>query len=299
MASGTGAVLPPGSLLAREEFLAIAEADAEGTETRIFLADTLHPDDILRHFRDSLETERQVSWEPREAAVVARQVERLGAVIVTERHLDPSDDELLPPMLEGIRQMGLEVLPWTKEHLSLRARSEWLRMSGLAPAGWPDMSDAHLFATVGTWLAPFLRGCRRRDHLHSIPLGAALKSLLGPGLLRELDRLAPATVLLPRGTRVHLEYTGERHPVLAVRVQDLFGVAATPAIADGAVPVVLHLLSPARRPLAVTGDLRSFWTTTYPTIRPQMKSRYPKHQWPEDPMKPPITTSRGKQHPPR
>jgi ATP-dependent helicase HrpB len=126
-----------------------------------------------------------------------------------------------------------------------------------------------------------------------VPLKAALESIFSPEQFRELDRLAPASFRLPSGASIHFQYTEDRHPILAVRVQDLFGVTTTPTVAHGTIPVVLHMLSPARRPLAVTGDLRSFWTTTYPTIRQQMKSRYPKHQWPENPMAPGTASGRG------
>ena len=181
--------------------------------------------------------------------------------------------------------MGLDALPWNSSCRGLQARSEWLRLHQLVAADWPELSDQRLLETLSEWLAPFVEGISRRKELERIDLAGALKAQFSSRQLTELDRLAPTWIVVPSGSRIPLSYTTNPEPVLAVRLQEMFGQASTPTIAGGRVHVVLHLLSPASRPLAVTKDLTSFWQQTYPVVRTQMRARYPKHYWPEDPMK--------------
>ena len=284
MVSGTGALLPPGSPLAREQFLAIGDTDGLGSDVRVFLAARLTREVVEEAFSDSIEERNEVRWVPEKEAVVARRIRTLGSLILSEGASQPGSAEGRAAMIEGILQMGPASLPWTKETRSLQHRSEWLRTSGLAPQPWPDLSDATLLTTAETWLAPFLAGIWQRTQLQKINLSAALDSHFRRDQRHALDRLAPSHLTLPSGSRIALQYEGVETPVLAVRLQELFGQTETPRIGAGAVIVVVHLLSPARRPLAVTRDLRSFWATTYPALRPQLRSRYPKHSWPEDPL---------------
>jgi ATP-dependent helicase HrpB len=186
-------------------------------------------------------------------------------------------------MLEGIRTMGLDVLPWSREAVAFRARSEWLRTRRLVPEDWPDLSEGHLLALLPAWLGPFLGNVSRRAHLASLDLAAILRARFSFRQLKELDRLAPEAVTVPTGSRIRLDYASGDQPVLAVRLQEMFGQSETPAVGGGDVNVLLHLLSPAGRPLAVTQDLPSFWRNAYPEVRKQMRGRYPKHVWPEDP----------------
>jgi ATP-dependent helicase HrpB len=279
MVSGTGALLPSGSTLAREQFLAIGDTDGIGSEVKVFLASRITREEILRNFADRIESRDEVRWVPDKEAVVARRIQSLGSLVLSEGASQPAGPEARAAMIEGIRQIGLSSLPWTKETRSLQHRSEWLRK---IRADWPDMSDEGLLRTADAWLSPFLGGIFQRAQLQKINLRAALHSLLRPDQHHRLDQLAPSHLTLPSGSRIPLQYEGE--PVLAVRLQELFGQTDTPRIADGRVEVVIHLLSPARRPLAVTKDLRSFWTTTYPELRNQLRARYPKHFWPENPL---------------
>jgi ATP-dependent helicase HrpB len=279
MVSGTGALLPSGSTLAREQFLAIGDTDGIGSEVKVFLASRITREEILRNFADRIESRDEVRWVPDKEAVVARRIQSLGSLVLSEGASQPAGPEARAAMIEGIRQIGLSSLPWTKETRSLQHRSEWLRK---IRADWPDMSDEGLLHTADAWLSPFLEGIFQRAQLQKINLRAALHSLLRPDQHHRLDQLAPSHLTLPSGSRIPLQYEGE--PVLAVRLQELFGQTDTPRIADGRVEVVIHLLSPARRPLAVTKDLRSFWTTTYPELRNQLRARYPKHFWPENPL---------------
>jgi ATP-dependent helicase HrpB len=203
-------------------------------------------------------------------------------IVLDEQHLDVAPDTARNVILEVVRSMGLTCLTWSPECRALRVRSEWLRRSGHAPAPWPDLSDEGLTTDLAGWLGPHLDGVTRKQQLERLDTRMILKKHLGHRRIAELDRLAPATHAVPTGSRITLEYDPE--PVLAVKLQEMFGEAATPAVAGGTVPVLIHLLSPAGRPLAVTRDLPSFWKNVYPEVRKEMRGRYPKHPWPEDPM---------------
>jgi ATP-dependent helicase HrpB len=266
MAGGSGAVLPHGSPLARELFLSIAEVDGVGTEVRVFLAAAIHEDDLEIVVADRARWEDDVRWDPAEQCVVARRVRRLGALVLGEKRAPPDRERDAIIMLEGITAMGLDVLPWDERSTAFRHRSEWVRSLGLASADWPDMSDSCLVRTLRDWLGPHLGGVTRRAHL------------------RELDRLAPEVIQVPTGSRIRVGYSPGAPPVMAVRLQELFGQVDTPCVGGGAVPVLVHLLSPAGRPLAITRDLQSFWLNAYADVRKEMRGRYPKHHWPEDPL---------------
>ena len=283
MVSGTIAVVPAGSPLARQEYLAIGDVDGIGAEVRVRLAAAVDQESLEQIFKDHIVVEEEIRWNQEEGVVVARQMERLGNIVLGERSLDRRDDRGARGLAWGVRQLGLESLPWTKETRSFRERSEWLRKKGFVSAGWPDMSSETLLATLEVWLLPFLAGKWKRDHLASLDLHAVLQARFSYDQLQELDRMAPSHLRLPSGSRVPLDYAAGDQPVLGVRLQELFGQLETPRIAGGKVPVLLHLQSPARRPLAVTQDLQSFWMTVYPEIRTQMRARYPRHFWPEDP----------------
>ncbi len=284
MSGGTGAVIPAWSPLAREEFLSIADVDGTGSEVRVFLAAALSKKDLMETFSASLRSSDEIRWDPLEEAVVARRAQRLGAIVVSEQQIPPRGPTIRAAMLDGIRHLGLSALPWDDAARAFRNRSEWLRTHGFVPADWPDVSNASLTAQLEMWLEPFLDGITRRQHLSRLSVGTALRSLFTRSQLRDLDLLAPPAIRVPTGSTIILDYGAGDQPVLAVRLQEMFGQRETPAVAAGRVNVLLHLLSPAGRPLAVTGDLPSFWKTTYQNIRRQMQARYPKHHWPEDPM---------------
>jgi ATP-dependent helicase HrpB len=284
MVNGAGAVLPEGSLLTREEFLAVADVDGIGTDVRVFLAAPLGRDDLVEAFHESIVEEEQVFWNQADESVVARQVRRLGAITVGEQASVPRGEAVREAMGEGIRLMGLAALPWGKEPESVRSRSEWLRVRGLAPADWPDLSDTHLMATLPGWLGPFLDGMTRRSHLGKLNMESVLRVLYTVRQWNELSRLAPETITVPTGSRIRLDYSAGDLPVLSVRLQEMFGQTDTPVIAGGRVSVLIHLLSPAGRPLAVTQDLGSFWSNAYREVRKEMRGRYPRHVWPEDPL---------------
>ncbi len=284
MASGTTVVLPNGSLLARDEFLAIGEVDGLGTDVRAFLAAPLQQQQLEKVFAENLVHNEEIYWSENEKKVVARKVTKLGAVILAEQNLEADNGHILKAMLDGIRQMGIQCLPWDKETRALQQRVQWLRRYSSSFENVPDSSDAALFASLEEWLAPFLNGIRRTDQLQKLPLKEILQSRFTQAQRKELDRLAPSHLKLPSGSIAALDYSSDQ-PVLAVRLQELFGQIETPKICNGKVNVLIHLLSPARRLVAVTQDLHSFWTNVYPEIRTQMRVRYPKHIWPEDPLR--------------
>ena len=224
--------------------------------------------------------EDEVAWE--RGDVTARHVRRLGAIVLEERRLDRPDPALLrTALLDGLRSEGLGLLRWTDGSRRLRDRLATLHRVVGDP--WPDVSDEALLAEPDPWwTGPFTRARSRAD-LGRIDAGPVLRSRLDWRHAGPLDELAPERMAVPTGSLVTLDWSGDQ-PVLAVKLQECFGWTATPTVAGGRLPVVLHLLSPAGRPLAVTADLASFWTTAYPQVRGEMRGRYPKHPWPEDPL---------------
>jgi ATP-dependent helicase HrpB len=222
----------------------------------------------------------EVRWA--DGDVVARRVERLGAVELAVRPLRNADPGLVrEALVEGLREDGLSLLRWTRDSEALRQRLAFLRLHLGAP--WPDVSENALHARVDEWLEPELSRARRRADLGRIDAGQALTRLLpwASGQAARLDELAPERIEVPSGSRIRIDYADPERPVLAVKLQEMFGLARTPRVAD--VPVLVHLLSPAGRPAAVTADLASFWKDGYKAVRAELRGRYPKHPWPEDP----------------
>ncbi|MFJ4962055.1 ATP-dependent helicase HrpB [Streptomyces sp. NPDC088729] len=287
MVSGTGAELREGSGLRSAPWLAVAVADrpAHAASARVRLAAVVDEDTArlaAGHLRVRGE---EVRWADGE--VVARSVDRLGAVELAVRPLRQPDPGLVrAALVEGLRRDGVGLLRWSRDAEQLRLRLAFLHRV-LGPP-WPDVSDGALVAEPEGWLEPELSRARRRSDLGRIEAGQALRRLLpwASGEAVRLDELAPERIEVPSGSRVRVEYGGEQ-PVLAVKLQELFGLAETPRVAG--VPVLVHLLSPAGRPAAVTADLASFWREGYRAVRAELRGRYPKHPWPEDPATVPAT----------
>ncbi|MFJ8771705.1 ATP-dependent helicase HrpB [Streptomyces microflavus] len=281
MVSGTGAELRDSSRLRSAPWLAVAVADrpSHAASARVRLAAVVdEPTALLAagHLRVRGEEVRWVDGE-----VVARSVDRVGAVELSVRPLKQPDPELVRgALVEGLRREGLGLLRWTRDSEQFRLRLAFLHRVLGAP--WPDVSDEALPAETGAWLEPELSRARRRSDLGRIDAGQALRRLLpwATGEAVRLDELAPERIEVPSGSRIRVEYGGEQ-PVLAVKLQELFGLTETPRVAG--VPVLVHLLCPAGRPAAVTADLASFWQDGYKAVRAELRGRYPKHPWPEDP----------------
>ncbi|MEU5663589.1 ATP-dependent helicase HrpB [Streptomyces longwoodensis] len=282
MVSGTRAELAEGSALRGAPWIAVAVADRPvgRGHARVQLGAAID-EDVARLAAGALAEEaEEVRWA--DGDVVARRVERLGAVELAVRPLKDADPALVRgALLEGLRQEGLGLLRWTPDALVLRQRLAFLRLHLGAP--WPDVSDEALHARVDEWLEPELGRARRRADLARIDAAQALGRLLpwATGEAARLDELAPERVAVPSGSRIRVDYADPERPVLAVKLQEMFGLAETPRVAG--VPLLVHLLSPAGRPAAVTADLASFWKDGYRGVRAELRGRYPKHPWPEDP----------------
>ncbi len=287
LTSGTGAVLPAGSALAGQPWLAIADADRRpGVRDATVRSAAPISEDVALEAATALWHEaEEVAWS--EGRVVARRVVALGAIELTSAPIaDPAPALVAEAVREGLRQEGIALLPWSEAATALRRRMAFLHRAMGEP--WPDVSDDVLTASLEDWLGPDLARIRGTRDLRRIDVLTALRRLLPWPDAGRLDELAPERVRVPSGSSVRVEYDGDQ-PVLAVRIQEVFGWSATPMLADGRVPLLLHLLSPARRPAAVTADLASFWATGYPQVRSELRGRYPKHAWPEDPTTEPPT----------
>jgi ATP-dependent helicase HrpB len=282
LSGGQGAALPEGDPMGNEEFVVVADLDGSAQNARIFLAAPITAGEIEELYADRIVDEELLNWSAREGVVQARRVRRLGALTLEDKPLHaPDPEKLRAAMLEGVRQTGLAALPWSDELRSWRERIAFLRA---ADESWPDLSDARLLASLADWLGPFLDGVRRREHLQKVDLGAALRTLVPWELARKLESAAPTHLEVPSGSRIPIDYANPAEPTLSVRLQEMFGLTETPRIAGGKVPVTIHLLSPARRPVQVTRDLASFWKNGYRDVKSELKGRYPKHYWPDDPL---------------
>lgn len=284
LSGGGGAVLPEHDGLVTQDFLAVATTDGAAGDQKIFLAAPLSLREIEENFGGQIETRDGVFWDSRARAVSATRSRRLGALVLEEKPSSNAGPALIAEaMTDGVREMGLTALPWTDGAKILRARAMFLRR--LFPEeGWPDLSDEALLAGLGEWLAPYLAGISRKAHLDRLDMHQIIQSMIPHELARKMDRLAPVRIEVPSGADVRIDYETEGDPVLRVRLQEMFGLARTPAIAEGRSPLRIELLSPAGRPLAVTQSLETFWTNGYPSVRSDMRGRYPKHAWPEDPL---------------
>ncbi|MDD8018686.1 MAG: ATP-dependent helicase HrpB [Bacteroidota bacterium] len=283
LAGNAMGVLPKRSMLSREEYLAVGDVDGVGNEVRIFLAAPLTEGEIRKAFADQIITTEEVRWDKKQEAVIARRVTRFGAVELSEQMFEADANIFCSIMIETINAIGLDVLPWNKEVLLLQKRSEWLRLQKIAKPNVPNLSNEHLLSTLDEWLAPYLVGITRQAQLQKLDLTTIIRALFTYEQLRELDQLAPTHLTVPTGSRIPIDYSNAQ-PVLAVRLQEMFGEVNTPTVAGGKVKVLLHLLSPAHRPLAVTQDLPSFWKNAYVEVRKDMRGQYPKHYWPENPL---------------
>ncbi len=282
MSGGRGAALPEGDAMANEEFLVVADLDGSAQDSRIFLAAPIRLDEIEELFAERIKHKEVVQWNEREGTVLARRRRQFGALVLEDKPLgQPNADTLRAAMIDGIRQMGVSALPWSDDLAKWRERVAFLRH---LDESWPNLSDEALASSFDTWLAPFLDGISRRSHLQRIDLAAALKSFVPWDKQRELDRLAPTHIEVPSGSRVPVDYTNPAEPTLSVRLQEMFGLTDTPRVVGNKVPLTIHLLSPARRPVQVTRDLASFWATGYRAVKAELKGRYPRHYWPDDPL---------------
>ncbi|OQW44126.1 MAG: ATP-dependent helicase HrpB [Proteobacteria bacterium SG_bin6] len=277
---GRGFKLDPASSLARAEWLAVAETQGMAAGARILAAAPLDPASIEALFGDRIETHRTARFEPATGAVQPLRERRLGAIRLASGQDDGAAPEAIAAaLLEGVRENGLALLPWSESALALRARAAFAALHG----GPPALDDAALIERLDDWLPPLLAGKRRLDAIAPEALTDALKGLLGWDGMRALDTLAPARLETPAGSSHAIDYAAEAGPTVECRPQALFGLGAHPMVARGAVPLVLSLTSPASRPIQTTRDLPGFWAGSWAAVAKEMRGRYPKHPWPDDP----------------
>ena len=283
LASGRGVRLPQDDPLIASEFLVAASLDAGRKEGRVYLAAQVGETALREVLAEQIRQVSEVAWDQATHAVTARVEERLGALVLSRRPLADADPQAsLEAMLAGIRKMGIGCLPWSRAARDWQARVLTLRHWQPA-ADWPDLSDEVLLAELPEFLGPYLNGITRREQLERLDLAGILRQRLDWDRQRLVDVLAPTHIQVPAGARRRLVYTPGQPPVLAVRLQEMFGLSDTPRVCAGREPVLLHLLSPAQRPIQVTQDLAGFWERTYGSVRKELKGRYPKHYWPDDP----------------
>ncbi|MFO1136274.1 MAG: ATP-dependent helicase HrpB [Rhodoblastus sp.] len=289
MANGRAAAVEPHDRLASADYLAVAEATGRAAQSRILAAARIELAEIEELFADSIEKRREIAFDREKAALRARETRKLGALTIEARNLglEPGP-ETARALAEALAGGGIDRLPWSPRLQQLRARVAFLRR---AEGGeWPDLSDAALAATAAGWLAPFLEGARGLSDISEAILSDALDALLPWDMRRRLDAEAPTHFETPAGSRIAIDYEAEGGPAIHVRVQELYGLKAHPELAGGRVKPVFHLLSPAHRPIQTTGDLPRFWTGAWADVKKDMKGRYPKHVWPDDPANAAPTT---------
>jgi ATP-dependent helicase HrpB len=285
LASGRGAQLDDVDPLANESYLIAVDLDGKKRQARIFRASAYSLDLLMKQYPEKVSQEQTVGWDQDRKAVSAQMVTTLDAIILKSEALaSPDARKVLAAMLNGIRQSGLGCLPWTKALLRWRERVLFLKGFERVAGPWPDTSDQGLDLYLEQWLAPYLAGVTRLQDLAHVDLKDALHGMLSYQQHRWLDQLAPTHLEVPSGSRIPIDYSG-KVPVLAVRLQEMFGLTATPTVAGGRQNLLIHLLSPAGRPVQITQDLAGFWRSGYAVVKKELKGRYPKHYWPEDPLK--------------
>ncbi len=289
LANGRAAAVAPHDALARESFLAVGEIAGKAGAARILLAAPLSLEDFEIAAGARLESREELSFDAARAALTARRQKRVGAIVLAEQNLPvPASNDAALLLAEGIARLGIGRLPWTKDQVQWRDRVLFLRKH--EGEDWPDVSDEALAKDTPTWLSPYLAGKTGLADIKADDLHAALEALLPWDMKKRLETEAPTHFLTPAGSHIAVDYAAEQGPTLSVRVQELYGLFAHPALAGGRVPLTLELLSPAHRPIQITRDLPGFWRGSWAAVKTEMKGRYPKHLWPDDPTAAQATT---------
>ena len=283
LVNGRGANIDAASPLAREPFLAVAELAGTAAQGRILSAAPITLAEIERRFSDRIETREETVFDAASASLRGRRSRRLGAIALSDQPMPvAANDDTAQKLADGIAGLGIGRLPWTRSLQQWRDRVMFLRAS--EGEEWPDLSDVALAQTVNAWLAPALLAKTALGEIAADELDATVRALLPWPLQRRLDAEAPTHFAAPTGSQVPIDYEAEGGPKIAIRVQELFGLDRHPAIAGGKAPLLIELLSPAHRPVQMTRDLPGFWRGSYAAVRAEMRGRYPKHPWPEDPI---------------
>jgi ATP-dependent helicase HrpB len=285
LANGRGARFGEPQALSKSELIVAAELDGAEREARIFLAAPITAELLDEYFSPLITESAEIRWDEREGAVLARRERRLGALLLDSSDIrTPDADAVLRAALLGLKQLGVAGLAWSKDLRQWRSRVMLMRQYAVpTPAPWPDLSDAALDATLEQWAPAWIVGLTRREHFSRLNLRDALESFLSHAQRTILQREAPTHFTVPSGSSIAIDYTDGEIPSVSVRLQELFGLNQTPAVAGGKLPLLLKLLSPAGRPVQITRDLVSFWERGYHEVKKDLKGRYPKHYWPDDP----------------
>ncbi|MEW5695629.1 ATP-dependent helicase HrpB [Pseudomonas synxantha] len=290
LSNGRAAVFAEPDALTKHEWLVVADLGSRQgqREERIYLASDLDPALFEDQLSDLVRSVDEIDWDDREGVLKAERQLRVGQLLLSTTPLPNLDEHARSLALVNlVRRKGIELLPWNPELRQWQARVELLRQfdiqNGQGTSQWPDLSDANLLDTLQEWLTPYLGKITRLSHFSQLDLSSIVRNLLPWPLAQTLDAQAPQSIQVPSGSSIRIDYS-QHPPVLAVRLQELFGLSETPTIAQGKQPLTLHLLSPARRPVQVTQDLANFWRSTYAEVKKDLKGRYPKHYWPEDPL---------------
>jgi len=281
--NGRGAAFKEPQALAKEPYLVAAELGGDqGPENRIFLAAPIDERQIKQHFKEQITVQEMIAWDHDAQAVRARRSEVLGALVLTNIPMaSPDPGKVLVALLSGIRQEGIGILPWSKVAGQFRQRLAFMHFSH---TDWPDVGDEGLLARLEEWLGPHIYGISTGEQLQRLHMVTALESMLTWSQRQHLDEWAPTHLAVPSGQRIPIDYSQPQSPMLAVRLQEMFGLEQTPLIGQGKVPLTLQLLSPAQRPVQVTKDLKNFWENTYFEVKKDLMGRYPKHYWPDNPL---------------
>ncbi|MCP9439424.1 MAG: ATP-dependent helicase HrpB [Nitrospira sp.] len=294
--NGRGARFVHPDPLASAPYLVIASLSDGSPWASIELAAPIDQADIESLLQDQITETQTVIWNERAQAVTATRQRKFGALVLTEQRLPNPDPSLVTEaLIERLQQVGLSSLAWTPELKQWRARVQWLKRIEGNDSAWPDLSDETLLRTLGRWLGPFINGFTTLERVQRLDLTLPLRALLSYEQQRDLDRLAPTHLTVPSGSKVRIDYETSDCPILAVQIQELFGCKETPRIAGGKMPLMIHLLSPAKRPVHITQDLAGFWARGYQAVRKELRGRYPKHHWPDDPLTATPTTKTKRQ----
>lgn len=282
LSNGKGAVLPAEDGLRDAPYLAIAETNGDARDARIRIAAPISAATIEHLFAAGIWEGETAIWDSQSRSVVARRQRRLNVLVLSDIPAkNIPDDRIAAALVAGIRDLGLDCLPWSREATDWRQRALCFHQ---ATGQGADMSDVALLDALEEWLLPYLDGMSRLQHLKSLDLLAILKARLDWSAQQAMDKQVPTQLTVPSGSRIRIDYTDPAAPVLPVKLQEMFGATETPSILNGAMALSIHLLSPAGRPLQITRDLQAFWSNTYPQVKAEMKGRYPKHPWPDDPL---------------
>ncbi|MCR9214491.1 MAG: ATP-dependent helicase HrpB [Proteobacteria bacterium] len=293
LTGGRGARLLENDRLSSEPYIVVADLDGKDREAIIHLAAPIAFKDLVSAFKEAFREDDRVYWDDKKQRVLSVTEKKLGALVLDQKkQLDPDPDEVLAVLVKTLGEEGLGFLSWGDDSLSLLARLKFARHHGTTE-DWPDYSETALLENLEHWLGPYLSGISSLSEIKALKIHPILEAGLSHAQKKELSRFAPVTIEVPSGSKVRLDYTDPEMPVLAVRLQEVFGLENVPKLAGGRIPVSIHLLSPARRPLQITSDLAGFWRTSYHDVKKDMKGRYPKHYWPDDPLQA-EPTSRAK-----